>query len=107
ASQDFSFLPALPDNVVLTALKTAEDEDNVLILRFYESAGKATNFQFSPLAGWEEIREADLMEPAPDSSPPQSPSLPVRMKPYEIKTLRIRVARPATRAPLAPASAKP
>jgi alpha-mannosidase len=59
------------DNVVVTALKKAEDSD-ALIVRFYEWAGKETDvkLQFSPAV--KSATETDLMEKPAGILPVQS-----------------------------------
>ncbi|MFZ3381950.1 MAG: glycosyl hydrolase-related protein, partial [Candidatus Acidiferrales bacterium] len=79
-----------PENVVLTALKKAEDSDG-LIFRFYEWAGKNSEARISVPAGATAATLTNLMEQ------PESSSLhltangqviaPIRA--YEIETVRV------------------
>jgi alpha-mannosidase len=48
--EEFSFLDVEGDNVVVTAIKKAED-DNALIVRFYEWAGKESDVKWRLPAG--------------------------------------------------------
>ncbi len=56
-----SFVEVQSENVVLTAVKKAED-DSALILRFYEWAGKEGDVKLQLPAGVESASETDLME---------------------------------------------
>ncbi len=86
-----SFVEVEEDNVVLTATKKAEDED-ALILRFYEWAGKETDVKLQLPAGAQTASETDLMEKSLAKLLIESGSVTVHTKPYEIKTIRIQFA---------------
>jgi alpha-mannosidase len=86
---DFSFLQIQSDNVVLTAAKKAEEED-ALILRFYEWAGKEADVKLRLPAGALNASETDLMERPTAELSLQDGSTTVHTKPYEIKTIRVR-----------------
>ncbi len=88
---DFSFMQIQSDNVVLTAAKKAEDED-ALILRFYEWAGKETDVGLRLPAGANMVSETDLMERPTADLTLSDGSVTVHTKPYEIKTIRIQFA---------------
>jgi alpha-mannosidase len=89
---EFSFLSFGADNVVLTAIKKAED-DGALIIRFYEWAGKAGDVRVRLPTGAESAAETDLMEKATANLRLESGNITVPTKPYEIKTVRIEYAR--------------
>src|SRR5215472_11466778 len=57
----YAYVTAKPENVVLTALKKAEDE-NALILRFYEWAGKSSDIQIHVPKGATGATLTNLME---------------------------------------------
>jgi alpha-mannosidase len=89
-----SFASVSPENVVLTAVKKAEDQNglgvNGLILRVYEWAGKETTAEFHVPPGATGATVTSLME-TPEGSP-----LPVTgdvvkapIHPYEILTIRV------------------
>jgi alpha-mannosidase len=78
-----------PDNVVLTAVKKAEDDDS-LVLRFYEWAGKEGDVKITLPPGAQSAADADLMERPILELPIQGGAVSVPTKPYEIKTLRIK-----------------
>jgi alpha-mannosidase len=85
----FSFVDVSPQDVVLTALKKAED-DSALIVRFYEWSGKQGDVKVHLSAGAEEATETDLMERPLGELSAHDNSVTVHTKPYEIKTVRIR-----------------
>lgn len=88
-----SFLQIEPDNVVLTAVKKAEDE-NALILRFYEWAGRETDVKLSVPSGAESAAETNLMERMIGPLQLQNNAVTVHTKPYEIKTVKVQFAAP-------------
>jgi alpha-mannosidase len=84
-----SFASVSPENVVLTAVKKAEDA-NGLIFRVYEWAGKETTVEFHVPPGATGATVTNLME-TPEGAP-----LPVTgdvvkapIHPYEILTIRV------------------
>ena len=85
---EHSFLQAKSDNVIVTAVKKAEDKD-ALILRFYEWAGKAGDAVLQLPAGAKSASETDLMERATGALVIQNGSTTIHTKPYEIKTLKV------------------
>jgi alpha-mannosidase len=84
-----SFAAVTPDNVVLTAVKKAEDA-NGLIFRVYEWAGKESTVEFHVPAGAESATVTNMME-EPEGSPLQVTGDVVKapIKPYEILTIRV------------------
>jgi alpha-mannosidase len=96
---EHSFLQVQPDNVVLTALKKAEN-DNTLILRFYEWAGKETEVKLQLPPGAQRAEDADLMERPTGDLPLQSGLVTVHTKPYEIKTVKVKFALPPIAEPV-------
>ena len=81
------------DNVVVTAVKKAED-DVGFILRFYEWAGKAGDVQVRLPSGATSAAETDLMEKTTANLPLQGGNILVPTNPYEIKTVHVRFAFP-------------
>jgi alpha-mannosidase len=79
------------ENVVLTALKKAEDDDS-LIFRFYEWAGKESNVKLELPPGAQSASETDLMEKSIGVLSLQKGAVVVRTKPYEIKTVKVQFA---------------
>src|SRR5215469_638778 len=100
----YAFLQLPAENVVLTAAKKAEDDD-ALILRFYEWAGKETDIILRPSAAVESASETDLMERPTQPLPLKDDIITVRTKPYEIKTLKVHLRKTEPAQP--PAGVKP
>ena len=90
-NDEFSFLGVQADNVVLTAIKKNEDED-ALILRYYEWAGKEADVRLQLPAGALAASETDLMERPTTGLSVKNDTVTVHTKPYEIKTVLIRFA---------------
>jgi alpha-mannosidase len=84
-----SFASVGPDNVVLTAVKKAEDA-NGLIFRAYEWAGKDATAEFHVPPGATSATVTNLME-TPEGSPLQIAGDTVRVPihPFEILTIRV------------------
>ena len=83
-----SYLQTDP-NIIVTALKKAEDDDSV-ILRFYEWAGKEGDAKIALRPDVQEASETDLMEKPMASVAVRDNILTVHTKPYEIKTVKVR-----------------
>ncbi len=90
---EHAFVEVKPDNVVLTAVKKAEDDD-ALILRFYEWAGKETDVTIQLPPGAESALDADLMERPIGALRLKANVVTVSTKPYEIKTVKVKFALP-------------
>jgi alpha-mannosidase len=86
---EHSFLQVQPDNVIVTALKKAEDE-NSLVLRFYEWAGREGEVTIQLPPGAESAAETDLMEKPIATLTVREGGVTLRTKPYEIKTIKVR-----------------
>jgi alpha-mannosidase len=83
-----SFLEPKSDNIIVTAVKKAED-DQAWILRFYEWAGKQGDvaIQLPPDASM--ASETDLMEKPSGTLPLSGGQVRVPTKAYEIKTVKV------------------
>jgi alpha-mannosidase len=85
-----AFLEMKAENVVLTAAKKAEDDD-AIIFRFYEWAGKEGDVELRPDSGVASAEETDLMERPLKALATQNGGVTVHTKPFEIKTARLRI----------------
>ncbi|MBF8295234.1 MAG: Alpha-mann mid protein [Bacteroidetes bacterium] len=88
-----SFLQITNPDVVLTALKKSED-DNALVLRAYESAGKVLQTDLKLWQPMTSVHETDLIEWNPRECSGKlngSMTLSLEFKPTEIKTLKLNV----------------
>ncbi len=83
-----SFLQTNAENVIVTAIKKAEDE-NALVVRFYEWAGKQTDVKLQLPPGAKSAAETDLMERPIGDLTLSGDSVTVPAKPYEIKTIKV------------------
>jgi alpha-mannosidase len=86
---EHSFVRVEADNVVLTAIKKSEDDDS-LVLRFYEWAGIEADVTLHLPAGAQEASETDLRERPIAHLDVHGDAVTVHTKPYEIKTLKVR-----------------
>ena len=85
---EHSFLSVRAENVVVTALKKSED-DNSLVLRFYEFEGKDTDVALPLPPGVAAASETDLIERKSSSLSIREGTPFVHTKPYEIKTVNM------------------
>jgi alpha-mannosidase len=86
---EHSFASVSPENVVLTAVKKAEDA-NGLIFRVYEWAGKETTAEFHVPPGATGATVANLMErPEGDALKVEGDVVKAPIKPYEILTILV------------------
>ncbi len=86
---EHSFLAVKPENVVLTAMKKAEDS-NALILHMYEWAGKQANVEIALPPGATGATETNLME-QPQGSPLsiEGGQVTLPIHPYEILAVQV------------------
>jgi alpha-mannosidase len=86
---EHSFAAVTPDDVVLTAMKKAEDSD-ALIFHMYEWAGKSADVELTPPPGATTAVETNLMEkPQGDPLAINSGRIHVPIRPYEILAVRV------------------
>jgi len=86
---EHSFASVSPDNVVLTAVKKAEDAKG-LIFRVYEWAGKDATVEFHVPPGATGATVTNLMEqPEGDALSVTGDVVKAPIKPYEILTIRV------------------
>ncbi|GAC1435183.1 MAG: alpha-mannosidase [Terriglobales bacterium] len=97
---EYSFFDLQSSNLVLTAVKKAEDAEG-LILRFYEYQGKNSSARIRVPAGARSARLTNLME-EPTGEPlsiARSGGITVPVHPYEIVSIRIDYPRSELREP--------
>jgi alpha-mannosidase len=92
---EHSFVQVQPENVVLTAIKKAED-GNALVFRFYEWAGKQTDVKIQLPPQAQSAMQTDLMEKSAESLPLNNGVVAVHAKPYAIETFEVRFTFPQT-----------
>jgi alpha-mannosidase len=86
---EHSFASVTPENVVLTAVKKAEDAKG-LIFRVYEWAGKDSAAEFHVPPGAKSATLTNLMETAEGGALPVSGDVvKVPIHPYEILSIRV------------------
>jgi alpha-mannosidase len=86
---EHSYLSVAPENVVLTAVKKAED-DNGLIFRVFEWAGKQSEVTFTVPPGATAAIETNLMEKTVGTPLPLSgDKVTIPIHPYEILSIRV------------------
>jgi alpha-mannosidase len=83
-----SFLQTTSDNIIVTALKKAED-DNALVVRFYEWAGQEKDVQLQVPVNAVSAAETNLMENPIANLSVTNATIIVHTKPYEIKTVKV------------------
>jgi len=87
---EFSFLDISPDNIILSALKKAEDSDEV-VLRLFETTGDATKAVVKFFRKIERAALANLLEDEEQELAVEDNSkLTIEIKPFEIVTLKLR-----------------
>lgn len=86
---EHSYVSVKPENVVLTALKKAEDSDG-LIFRVYEWKGKEEDLKIQVPPGATDATVVNLLEkPEGDPIPVANGEMHVPIHPYEILTIRV------------------
>jgi alpha-mannosidase len=88
---EHSFVQTKADNVILTTVKKAED-DNALIVRFFEWAGKQGDVGIEVPTGAVSASETDLMERPLGNLPLANGAVNVPTRPFEIKTVKVQFA---------------
>ena len=96
---EHSFVESNSDNVILTAFKKSEDDDS-LILRFYEWAGRETDVKIDLPTGAQSAQETNLMERPTGDLSLSNGAVNVHTKPYEIKTVKVRFKLPPIHQPV-------
>jgi alpha-mannosidase len=87
-----SFLAPEQNNIVVTALKKAEDSDD-FIIRFYEWAGKSGDIRLKFSTPIQSAQDVNLVEKPLGALPVQAEVVVVPTKAYEIRTVQVRPSR--------------
>jgi len=85
---EYSFLKLSPNNLILSALKKAEDGDAV-ILRFFETKGEATQAEVELFRAIKRLTLVDLLEREEQELPFEGNRFRLEVKPFEIVTLKL------------------
>ena len=83
-----SFLEFSADNVLLTALKRAEDDD-ALIARFFEWKGAAADFRLRVPPDFASATLTDLMETSPRPADLRNGQVRLSIRPFTIESLKL------------------
>ena len=83
-----SFLKLSPNNLILSALKKAEDTDEV-ILRFFETKGEVTQAEVELFRAIKRLTLVDLLEREERELPFERNRFGFEVKPFEIVTLKL------------------
>jgi len=92
---EHSFLGLSSQSVVLTAAKGSADENennDFLVLRFYEWAGKDSDVTLQLPAGVQSAWETNLIEQPIGKLALSKGTLTVHCKPFEIKTVKVKIS---------------
>lgn len=87
---EFSMVNVDKENVVIEVVKKAEDNDDVIV-RVYECYNRRTAAEISFFKELKEVWECDLLENNSSKLQVDGKSFTFDIKPYEIKTFRIKV----------------
>jgi alpha-mannosidase len=90
---EYSYLEIKPENIILSALKVAEDSNNV-ILRLYEATGKESVAEINLNSEIRQAYEVDLMEENQENLTHNRNSVSLHFMPFEIKTIELVTDRP-------------
>ncbi len=86
-SLDGSFLEVSDPNVILNCVKRAEDRENALILRLYESSGSRRRCELQTSLPVVCCETANMLEKPEGRLPIENGSVQLDFRPFEIKTL--------------------
>lgn len=90
--EEQSFLKAEPDNIIVCAIKKAEDK-NGIIVRLYEAEGKETDVTMTLFRNLKDIQVVNLMEERDEQWEKEitvnGNKIEMKVKPFEIVTLNV------------------
>jgi alpha-mannosidase len=84
----FSFFEVKPENVILTALKKAEDSNEV-VLRLFETKGERTRAEIDLFKEPRSVKVINLLEMEEREIKFKGKRIKLRVKPFEIVSLKI------------------
>lgn len=87
-SERYSFASADKPNVIIDTVKRAEDSDDIIV-RLFESENKTTDVNVKFAANVKKVVLCDLMENELEDLPVKDGVISIRVKPFEIVTLKI------------------
>lgn len=90
AAKPFSLVQVDSTNIIVEAVKWAEDE-NAVIIRLYEASKTGTHARIYFGFPVTEVHETNLLEERPVTMPVTKKELGLYFRPFEIKTLRCRL----------------
>ncbi len=85
----YSFVSADKQNVIIDTVKRAEDSDDIIV-RLFESGNKTTDVKLRFAAKGKKVSLCDLMENELKDLPEKDGVISLRVKPFEIVTLKIK-----------------
>ncbi|MGQ4913944.1 MAG: alpha-mannosidase [Candidatus Asgardarchaeia archaeon] len=85
---NFSFMKITPENLVVTAIKKAEDDDSVII-RFFETEGKDTEATIRFYKPVKQAHLTNLLEEESSTIEIKNNEILLSVKPFEIVTVKI------------------
>jgi len=89
-----SFLRINPDNVIVTAIKRAEDEDSIII-RFYEACGEKTEATLTMFEEPKDVQVVNLIEEKDEEFDKEiivnGNKIKTHLNPFEIVTLKMKL----------------
>ncbi len=89
---NYSFISSSVENVIISAVKEAQDGEDIIV-RAYEACGRRTNVKIETGFDIKSVSESDFVEAEEFAQiKADGNTFEVTMKPYEIKTFRIKRA---------------
>ena len=85
-----SFIEIFPDNMIITALKKAEDSDD-LLMRFYETVGEGSTakIKLSPMMGIDAVHKTNLLETELENIPLNKNKFEVTVGKFSIESFKL------------------
>ena len=85
---EYSFFNVSNNNLIFTAVKSSEDNENLLI-RFYETRGEFTEADITFSDKYKMVTETDFIEWKNISLSENASTLKYKVSPYSVKTLKV------------------